>query len=183
MNPEFYTIRAKDPVLGVVDFVWCRKEGPYSDGRHPDWVEPGSLMDDLSRRDFTMNAMAIEEGTETVIDPYGGTTDIVNNIIRCVGNPVERFIEDGLRVFRALRFSITKNMTIAGDVGIAMTSFHSLASASSVSVDRVREELALMMKADWWTSMYLLMYKYPPLGTMIAKKWPDLWLKPTIEKR
>ena len=83
-----------------------RRDGEYSDGRHPDTVEfTSDLIYDLERRDFTINAMAYnpEEG---LIDPYCGYEDIQDRRIRCVGNPDDRFQEDGLRILRALRFSV-----------------------------------------------------------------------------
>ena len=81
-----------------------RTEGPYSDSRRPDFVRfVSDLKADLSRRDFTMNAVAMDlEGT--LHDPFGGEEDIRAGVIRCVGEPGQRFREDGLRVMRALRF-------------------------------------------------------------------------------
>ena len=81
-----------------------RTEGPYSDSRRPDYVEfVSSLEADLARRDFTMNAIAL--GLDgSLQDPFGGTEDIKTGLIRCVGEPAQRFREDGLRVMRALRF-------------------------------------------------------------------------------
>ena len=87
-TPQFFTIRAK--LNGeVADFVLCRKESQYSDGRHPDKVEVGTIYDDLARRDFTMNAIALcEDGT--YIDPHNGIYDIVRCLIRWVGSPNDR---------------------------------------------------------------------------------------------
>ncbi|WP_251315902.1 CCA tRNA nucleotidyltransferase [Flintibacter muris] len=81
-----------------------RTEGPYSDSRRPDYVEfISSLEADLSRRDFTVNAIAIGLD-DSLKDPFGGADDIKAGVIRCVGEPAQRFQEDGLRVMRALRF-------------------------------------------------------------------------------
>ena len=80
-----------------------RIEKDYSDGRHPDKVEYASkIEEDLSRRDFTMNAIAASLADGKIVDPFGGQIDIENKIIRTVGNPLERFSEDGLRPVRAL---------------------------------------------------------------------------------
>ena len=82
-----------------------RVDGEYHDGRHPDAVTfTRNLEEDLKRRDFTINAMAYhpEHG---LVDLFGGLEDIDQKIIRCVGNPVERFTEDALRMLRAVRFS------------------------------------------------------------------------------
>ncbi|HIE84114.1 MAG TPA: CCA tRNA nucleotidyltransferase, partial [Dehalococcoidia bacterium] len=95
VTPEFFTVRG---MIGkdVIDIVMCRKDGPSTDGRHPDSVEPGTLMDDLARRDFTMNAMAREVDPKTlqpigeIIDPFNGHADIKNGILRCVGETNER---------------------------------------------------------------------------------------------
>ncbi len=82
-----------------------RIDGIYSDSRHPDTVRfCTSITDDLSRRDFTINAIAYNEHIG-IVDPFGGIADIGNKIIRCVGDPNKRFSEDALRIMRALRFS------------------------------------------------------------------------------
>ena len=82
-----------------------RLDGNYSDRRHPDSVQfTASIEEDLSRRDFTVNAMALSQNGK-IIDPYGGRADLKKRIIRCVGDPWKRFEEDALRILRALRFS------------------------------------------------------------------------------
>lgn len=82
-----------------------RCEGRYRDGRRPDTVSfVSSLTDDLSRRDFTVNAMALAPDG-AVIDPFGGQADLEGRVIRCVGSPMQRFQEDRLRMFRAIRFA------------------------------------------------------------------------------
>ena len=96
---------------GPVECTTCRTEGGYSDGRHPDGVSfTGSLSDDLSRRDFTVNAMAAEllaDGTTfRIIDLFGGQEDLAHRIIRCVGDPHTRLTEDALRVMRGVRFAV-----------------------------------------------------------------------------
>ena len=88
-----------------VEVTTFRSEGSYLDHRHPDAVSfVGDLNADLSRRDFTMNAIALPPDG-LLADPFGGVDDISNRIIRCVGVPERRFEEDALRMFRALRFS------------------------------------------------------------------------------
>ncbi len=82
-----------------------RIDGKYSDSRHPDSIEfTRSLNEDLKRRDFTINAMAYSD-TKGLVDLFGGASDLKNRIIRCVGDPSERFAEDALRILRAIRFS------------------------------------------------------------------------------
>lgn len=88
-----------------VEITTYRVDGEYTDCRHPDSVTfSGNLRDDLSRRDFTMNAVAFDE-IAGYIDQFGGADDIKNGVIRCVGDPMLRFSEDALRIMRALRFS------------------------------------------------------------------------------
>ena len=93
-----------------------RCEGGYRDGRRPDAVSfVSSLTDDLSRRDFTVNAMALAPDG-AVIDPFGGQTDLEGRVIRCVGAPMQRFQEDRLRMFRAIRFAAQLNFTLAPEL-------------------------------------------------------------------
>ena len=104
-KPEYLTIRANHPILGSVDFACARADGNYSDGRRPDSTDITSdLVKDLSRRDFTMNAILREPETGHVIDFFDGIADAKAGLIRCVGDPAARFREDGLRILRALRF-------------------------------------------------------------------------------
>ena len=93
-----------------------RCEGGYRDGRRPDAVSfVSSLTDDLSRRDFTVNAMALAPDG-TVIDPFGGQADLEGRVIRCVGDPMQRLQEDRLRMFRAIRFAAQLNFTLAPEL-------------------------------------------------------------------
>lgn len=88
-----------------LEITTFRLDGAYSDGRHPDSVQFTSRVeDDLSRRDFTINAMAYSP-KEGLVDPFGGQADCKAGVIRCVGDPAARFGEDALRILRALRFS------------------------------------------------------------------------------
>lgn len=89
----------------LVEVTTFRADGNYSDGRRPDEVSfSKDLLDDLKRRDFTINAIALNILTNEYIDPFNGIQDIKDRIIRAVGDPVERFTEDGLRILRAIRF-------------------------------------------------------------------------------
>ncbi len=96
---------SEDPKIKVIEVTTYRIEGRYTDKRHPDEVRfATSVEDDLSRRDFTVNAMAM--GMDgAIIDPYGGQYDLGEHVIRTVGAPEERFDEDALRLMRAVRFS------------------------------------------------------------------------------
>lgn len=185
-NPEFLTIRARGPkdwdfggvALGgqTADFVMARKDGAYTDGRRPDEVIAGTLHDDLSRRDFTCNAVAKDiEGN--LIDPFGGKQDIANGLIRCVGNAGDRFEEDALRILRAMRFSITKGFHMAESVEAAIRSnTHRL---ETVSKERQREELTKMFRHDTVRSMKLFA-RFPAVMDQVFDN--GLWLKATLEK-
>jgi tRNA nucleotidyltransferase (CCA-adding enzyme) len=123
-----------------------RGEGTYSDGRRPDWVEfVDDITADLARRDFTVNAMAVDPVDGRLIDPFDGRGDLDRGILRAVGDPRERFAEDGLRVLRAARFVATLGLTLdpATEGAIAPT----LATYRKVAHERVRDEWVKTMKA------------------------------------
>ncbi len=110
---------------GPVECTTCRTEGGYSDGRHPDGVSfTGKLTDDLSRRDFTVNAMAAELAEDgqsfAIIDLFDGQSDLKNKLIRCVGDPHTRLTEDALRVMRGVRFSVKLGFDIHPDTMTAL---------------------------------------------------------------
>lgn len=116
-----------------------RKDLNYYDSRHPDEVMfSDSLFDDLSRRDFTINAMAYNQ-KDGLIDLFNGVNDINNKIIRCVGYPVERFNEDALRILRALRFSSTLSFEIEKVTKESIFSLYK--NLSRISVERISSEL------------------------------------------
>ncbi len=123
-----------------------RGEGAYTDGRHPDWVSfVDDITADLARRDFTVNAMAIDPLDGAVIDPFGGRHDLTRGVLRAVGDPVQRFSEDGLRVLRASRFVATLELELdpATESAIAPT----LDTYRKVAAERVRDEWVKAMKA------------------------------------
>lgn len=121
-----------------------RADGNYSDGRHPDSVSfVSSLQEDLSRRDFTINALAADK-TGSVIDCFNGVNDLKNNIIRCVGNPYERFGEDALRILRALRFSAKYYFRIDENTSKAIHSCCHL--IKNVSAERITAEFCKIIK-------------------------------------
>jgi tRNA nucleotidyltransferase (CCA-adding enzyme) len=106
--------------VGGVQITPFRRESGYTDHRRPDRVEfVKDLSADLARRDFSINAMAMDAGGR-VIDPFGGREDLRGKIIRCVGDPFARMEEDALRILRALRFSITLGFTIEEETRKAM---------------------------------------------------------------
>ena len=116
-----------------------RAESGYSDRRHPDGVLfLGSLQEDLSRRDFTVNAMAAGEDGR-VIDCFGGAEDLKNGVLRCVGDPAKRFSEDALRMLRALRFAARLGFSIEEATAAAI---HAQKDALGlVAPERLKKEL------------------------------------------
>jgi len=123
----------------AVEVTTFRSEGRYTDHRHPESVHfVGELTTDLSRRDFTINAIALSP-SGLLMDPFGGLEDIHCRLIRCVGNPEQRFEEDALRMFRALRFSARLGFSIEEGTLAAMREKAPL--ASSLAAERIRDEL------------------------------------------
>jgi len=117
-----------------------RIESDYSDGRRPDKVNfAANIEEDLSRRDFTMNAIALRLPTGDIIDPFGGEKDIKAKIIRCVGNAEQRFNEDGLRPLRAVRFASQLGYKIEKNTLDAIGG--ALDVCQKVSQERVRDEV------------------------------------------
>ena len=115
-----------------------RNDGKYSDGRHPDCVSySNSIVEDLKRRDFTINSIAYNPKTG-FIDLFGGMEDIKNKIVRCVGNPCDRFNEDYLRMLRAVRFSIKYGMTIDEKTEAAI--WENKEKIKNVSFERIQNE-------------------------------------------
>lgn len=130
-----------------VEITTFRSDGNYSDGRHPDKVEyTASIEDDLPRRDLTINAMAYNILDGNLIDMFDGMKDIKNKIIRSVGNPYERFTEDGLRIMRAIRFATRLNFNIEKETFDAIC--HSTGMLTSIAYERIREEFNGILISD-----------------------------------
>ena len=133
-----------------------RRDGEYSDGRHPDTVEfTSDLIYDLERRDFTINAMAYNS-EEGLVDPYCGYEDIQDRRIRCVGNPDDRFQEDGLRILRALRFSVQLNFFI--DEFTEMSMLDNKELINNISIERINSEFVKMIDAEYISSFVIYSY-------------------------
>lgn len=123
-----------------------RIDGEYRDGRHPsEVIFTPSLLEDLKRRDFTINAMAYNEA-EGLIDAFDGMEDLKNGRIRCVGEPGERFTEDALRILRAVRFSAQLNFEIEKNTRAAITEFAD--SLKRISAERIQTELVKLLTSD-----------------------------------
>ena len=131
---------------GSYEVTTYRIDGEYTDGRRPDFVEfVADLFLDLSRRDFTINAIAYSED-KGMIDLFGGMDDLKNRVIRCVGDAGERFNEDALRILRALRFSSTLGFSIEEETRAAI---HKMSKKLSlVSAERITDELVKLLAGD-----------------------------------
>lgn len=126
-----------------VEVTTFRRDGGYTDHRHPDEVSfVGDLTSDLSRRDFTINAMAVNPDG-LITDLFGGIRDLRNGLIRCVGVPGVRFKEDALRMFRALRFSARLGFEIEEGTRMAIEKCAPL--AADIAAERVGEELQKLL--------------------------------------
>ena len=120
-----------------------RIDGEYEDGRHPKSVEfTAELREDLRRRDFTINAMAYSHETG-VVDLFGGMEDLKQGVIRCVGNPVDRFTEDALRILRAIRFSAQLGFEIEEGTRDALALI--APNLKNVSKERIMTELTKLL--------------------------------------
>lgn len=200
-RPEFVSIRGQIPfaqlegkfiftqgvetiVPGIVnaDFTLCRAETMYSDRRHPDTVTPTTIQDDLKRRDFTMNAIAMREDG-TLLDPHMGQADIRMHILRCVGLPRERFREDPLRILRAIRFMVTLEMFPDADLRAALEDDEIINGLGSLPVERVREELNRALTVSWSRTIVKLAIEHPKVGDAVARWFDNLWLRATIEEK
>jgi tRNA nucleotidyltransferase (CCA-adding enzyme) len=127
-----------DAALKEIEVTTYRIDADYSDQRHPDAVEfTADIEEDLARRDFTVNAMAMDQNE--IIDPFEGQQDLAAKIIRAVGKPTERFAEDALRLLRAVRLAADLNFEIEEYTNEALTQHAS--AIKTVSHERVRDEL------------------------------------------
>ncbi len=134
----------------LVECTTCRTEAGYTDGRHPDAVAfTGRIEDDLSRRDFTVNAMAFvcdsTTGNFSLLDLFGGREDLAHGIIRCVGNPETRFTEDALRMLRAVRFATRLGFEIHPETQAAICAL--APTLSRISRERISVEFHKILRS------------------------------------
>ena len=167
-----------------------RADGKYSDGRRPDNVVfSSSLEDDLARRDFTMNAMAIllddfiaskyayDILLPSIIDPFNGIEDIKNETIKAIRDPNERFREDGLRILRAIRFAIKYEFKIDKDTMNAIWKNHSY--LDNVSIERIQNEFNQMLlyfnRSDYSFNLSdKFQYKYSLMSFVVKRLFPQM---------
>ncbi|MCX6786394.1 MAG: HD domain-containing protein [Candidatus Kaiserbacteria bacterium] len=159
---------SEDERLAIVEVTPYRIESKYSDKRRPDKVEFGtSLLEDLARRDFTINAIALDESKGQIIDPYEGQKDIKDKIVRAVGNPSERFEEDALRLLRAVRFVAELNFGIDGDTAMAIS--ENSKHLGHVSCERIRDEFVRILESSQPMNALILAQRLGILEFIIPK--------------
>ena len=189
-NPEYLTTRAHFPkgfkFAGedvshlTADIVMARKESGYTDGRRPDSVIPGELKDDILRRDFSCNALAMDSSGE-VIDLVNGRKAINERILRCVGSAELRMREDALRAVRAIRFCVTKHFAMSYELDVIMQANWLPDLVAKIAVDRRRDELMKMFKHNTVASISEL--SALPWDLQEAIFSDNLWLQPTNKSR
>ena len=130
----------------VVEVTTYRADAYHPDSRKPEIVYGETLKDDLIRRDFTVNAMALHAATRTFSDPYAGLTDIVSGVLRTPFPPERSFSDDPLRMMRAARFTSQLGFTVTNEVRAAMTDMAS--RIEIISAERVRDELSKTLLTD-----------------------------------
>jgi tRNA nucleotidyltransferase/poly(A) polymerase len=186
VTPDCFTIRAKFPkghkYQGVADFVMARKEiGYIPDTRQP-IIVPGTLYDDLERRDFTLNALAKDENGE-IIDYFDGIWALENKMLLTPLDSKVTMMDDPLRLLRAFRFSITKGFTISPRIWETCLMDGIVEKLDKVvSQERIRDEVFKMMKHDTLKTLELferIRLVNPNILTIMFGK--GIWLKPTNE--
>lgn len=142
----------KHGTIGIIlnhkmyEITTFRTDGDYLDSRHPEKVLfVSDINSDLERRDFTINAMAYNH-TDGLVDPFGGVDDLKNKIIHCVGTPDKRFLEDALRIMRALRFSAALNFKIEKETAASALKF--CENLKKISVERIKNEFSKLLLSD-----------------------------------
>jgi tRNA nucleotidyltransferase/poly(A) polymerase len=187
VTPDCFTIRAKFPkehkYQGVADFVMSRKEIGYVKGTRTPIVVPGTLYDDLERRDFTLNALA-KDDDGSIIDYFDGLWALENRLLITPLDAHVTMLDDPLRLLRAFRFSITKGFTISPRVWETCLMDSVVDKLEKVvSQERIREEVLKMMKHDTLKSLELF-EQVRNLNPRILKIMfgNGMWLKPTMEQ-
>jgi tRNA nucleotidyltransferase (CCA-adding enzyme) len=160
-----------DESLKIIEVTPYRIEGAYSDHRRPDSVKfSESIQDDLKRRDFTINAIAYDAETGEIIDPFGGVADLARGIIKTVGEPKERFFEDGLRLLRAVRFHVELGFPLDSDTEKSILENNHI--LQDISKERIRDEF-----------VKIIMSPNPSGGLEILRKFGLLlYIIPEIEE-
>lgn len=175
---EFLTIRARKG-KEAADFVLARKELGYIPGTRNPIVVQGTLEDDLIRRDFTFNALALNKNNE-LIDMFDGVADLHNRVLKTPLPAMTTFTDDPLRALRAVRFAVKYGCVFGDDVVDALENPLLPELMHVVSLDRIRDELCKAMKFDTMRTLLFLNSLPKPL----VKSWirDGLWLMPTTKE-
>ncbi len=145
-----------------------RIEGNYSNSRHPDSISfSPSIFEDLKRRDFTINSIAMNLQTGEVLDPHNGIQDLKRKIIRAIGDPIERFTEDGLRLMRACRFTAQLNFLIEKQTFEALKDCRD--NLKNVSSERIRDEIIKILASEKPSISFKIMEKSGILHIIIPE--------------
>ncbi|MDR0557699.1 MAG: HD domain-containing protein [Treponema sp.] len=169
------TAHVKGETFEITTF---RTESDYHDGRHPEKIAyTATIEEDLSRRDFTMNAIAVELPKGRIVDPFNGRVDIQNRVIRCVGNPLERFSEDGLRPLRCVRFASQFGFSVDKETLDAIP--QTLSITAKVSAERKRDELDKIIGSRKPSAGFLLMEQTGLLHELL----PELAVCRNVEQK
>ncbi len=180
---KFGTVGVKtnsdNPRLKIVEITTFRSEGKYTDKRHPDEIKfARNIEDDLSRRDFTINTIALkcdiniqmhanDANEYKFVDPFDGQKDLKDKIIRIVGKPNERFNEDALRLMRAVRFAVELGFSIEKETEQAIKKQAGL--LEMIAKERIREELIKIIMADDAAKGILLLEEFSLLKYIIPE--------------
>jgi tRNA nucleotidyltransferase/poly(A) polymerase len=182
VTPNCFTIRARFPqshkYQGVADFVMARKEVGYIPGTRTPIIKPGTLFDDLERRDFTLNALA-KDDKGNIIDFFDGQNHLRKGVLRTPLDPEVTFNDDPLRILRAIRFCISKSFFIETKIDELIRDYDYKEKMVVVSDERIREELYKCFKHDTIETLRVL-HEYPKLRNYVFRD-NKLWLKPTFE--
>ncbi len=150
--------KVSDETLKIIEITPYRVESSYSDHRRPDSVEfSKDILDDLKRRDFTINAIAYDVENGEIIDPFTGVVDLSKGIIKTVGEPKERFFEDGLRMLRAVRFHVELGFPLDSETEKSILENNNI--LKKISKERVRDEF-----------IKIIMSPAPMNGLLLLKK-------------
>ncbi len=158
----------EDPTLKIIEITPYRTESGYSDHRRPDVVEfSQNILDDLKRRDFTINSIAYDAEVGEVIDPFGGVVDLHKGVIAAVGEPGDRFFEDGLRIIRAVRFHVELDFPIEPQTEKAILENKDI--LSQVSRERIKDEFVKIIMSPRPANGLLLINKLGLLPHLIPE--------------
>lgn len=162
---KFGTVRVRADIGSKeIEVTTLRSDGIYTDNRRPEDVVFGvNIEEDIARRDFTINAMALDEN-DILIDEYNGISDLKNSILRCVGIAEERIREDGLRILRAFRFiGLKDNQIMNFDPDLENAIVNNVAVLNNISKERINEELRKILQLN---NREIILQKMHKLGVL-----------------